>query len=265
MRRKNWIVDILQCSKCRLVFRWPFDTPEELDTHYETQFAEEAPQVRLPGTLELEALQKSDFAGIWDFREKLGVLQAIKPTGRVLDYGCSWAYATWLLQQKGYEAVGFEVSRARAAYGRKHLTVQVIDSFAELESLPSGSFDVVFSHHVLEHLPTIGKTLALCTRLLRDDGVAFHILPNFTGQTARSGAWLKWIGEDHPIAPAVEFFERALPAAGLQRFQFASSPFDEKVVAALTGRSERYSQLDGDELLIVAWKSDEKGTAVTPR
>lgn len=265
LRRKKLVVDILQCSKCRLIFRWPLDTLEELDVHYESQFAEEAPQVRLPDSRELEALLKADFAPIvGDVSHKISVLRAVKPSGRVLDYGCSWAYATYLLRKNGYDAVGFEVSRSRAAYGRKHLAVPVMDSLAELEALPNGSFDIVYSNHVLEHLPSIGTTLALCARLLRDDGVAFHILPNFTGAAARSGLWLKWIGEDHPIAPTVEFFERALPAAGLQRFQFASSPFDEEVVAAVAGRSGRRPQLDGDELLIVAQKPDAKGTIDAP-
>jgi hypothetical protein len=97
--------------------------------------------------------------------------------------------------------------------------------------------------------------LALFTRLLKEEGVAFHILPNFTGATARSGKWLSWIGEDHPIAPTIDFFQLALPAAGLQRFKFASSPFDENAFEAIASPSGGSSQLDGDELLVVAYKT----------
>jgi len=265
LQRKKIVVDILKCSECRLIFRWPLDTPEELDVHYESEFAEAAPQVRLPDSRELEALLKIDFASMFsDLSPKIGLLRSVRPRGRVLDLGCSWGYATYLLRKNGYDAVGFEISRSRAAYARKHLAIPVIDSPAELESLPSGSFDIIYSNHVLEHLPSIGKSLTLCARLLRDDGVAFHFLPNFTGAAARSGLWLEWIGEDHPIAPTAEFFELALPAAGFRRFQFASSPFDEEVVAAITGQSGRWPQLDGYELLIVAHKSDLKGTIDAP-
>jgi 2-polyprenyl-3-methyl-5-hydroxy-6-metoxy-1,4-benzoquinol methylase len=260
LQRKKIVVDILQCSKCRLIFRWPLDTLEELDVHYESEFAEAAPQVRLPDSRELEALLEVDFASMFsDLGPKIGLLRAVKPRGRVLDLGCSWGYATYLLRKNGYDAVGFEISRSRAAYGRKHLALPVMDSPAELESLPNGSFDVIYSNHVLEHLPSIGKSLTLCARLLRDEGVALHFLPNFTGAAARSGLWLKWIGEDHPIAPTVEFFERALPAAGFRRFQFASSPFNEDVIATITGQSGRRPDLDGYELLIVAQKSGVKG------
>jgi SAM-dependent methyltransferase len=259
IQRKKIFVDILRCGKCRLIFRWPTDTPEELSKHYDSEYAEEAPQVQLPQPQELQKLMDSDFTSMFgDLKDKFTVLKAMKPTGRVLDYGCSWGYATYLLRKIGYDAVGFEVSKPRAEYGRKNLGVTVINSLAELEALPSNSFDIVYSNHVLEHVPSICKTLALFGRLLGNDGLAFQIVPNFTGSAARSGRFLEWIGEDHPIAPTVDFFQLALPAAGLEPPSFASSPFDEKVVVGMTGRSEHPMQLDGDELLVVSQKLSVK-------
>jgi 2-polyprenyl-3-methyl-5-hydroxy-6-metoxy-1,4-benzoquinol methylase len=256
MRRKKLIMDILQCGKCHLIFRWPLDTAAELDTHYETQFAEESPQVRLPKPSELRTLMKSDFATMFgpDLAHKIGILKAIRPEGRVLDYGCSWGYTTHLMQKNGYEAVGFEVSKSRAEYARMNLGLTVIDSLAALDSVPAGSFDVVFSNNVLEHLSSIGAALGSCARLLADDGIALHVLPNFSGRARRSGEWIQWIGEDHPVAPTMEFFETALTAAGFRRFKFATTPLDEKALAAVMDRSGPSSQLDGDELLVVAQK-----------
>ena len=256
MTRKKLIMDILQCGQCHLIFRWPLDTAEELDTHYETEFAEESPQVRLPKTSELQTLFKDDFATLFgpDLAHKISILKAIRPRGRVLDYGCSWGYTPYLMRKNGYEAAGFEVSKSRAEYARNNLDLMVIDSLAALESVPAGSFDIVFSNNVLEHLPSIGHALASCARLLADDGIALHVLPNFSGRARRTGEWLQWIGEDHPVAPTMQFFETALPAAGLRRFKFATSPFDEEAIAAVKDRSRPPSQLDGDELLIVAQK-----------
>jgi SAM-dependent methyltransferase len=256
LRRKKLVVDILQCNACRLIFRWPQDTPDELDVHYESEFAEEAPQVLLPAPDELQKLLAVDFAPLFgDLSRKIDVLQTLRPRGRVLDYGCSWGYATYLLKKRGYDVTGFEVSRSRSAYGRKNLGVPILDSLEELEALPSASFDVIYSNHVLEHIPSIAGALALCARLLRDDGVAFHILPNFISEAAGSSLRLDWIGEDHPIAPTVEFFERALPQAGLQSFQFASSPFNGDLAAAIGDRTAKRPPLVGDELLVVARKT----------
>jgi hypothetical protein len=94
----------------------------------------------------------------------------------------------------------------------------------------------------------------MLTRLLAKDGIVFHVLPNFSGGKARSELWLNWIGEEHPIAPTMEFFEYAVPRSGLQQLQFGSSPFDEKLIAALTGRLGAPST-DGDELLVLAYHS----------
>ena len=256
MMRKKLIMDILQCAKCHLIFRWPLDTADELDTHYETEFAEESPQVRLPELSELPTHIRDDFATMFgpDLAHKIGILKAIRPQGRVLDYGCSWGYTTYLMRKNGYEAAGFEVSKSRAEYAKKNLGLTVIDSLAALDSVPAGSFDVVFSNNVLEHLPSIGGALASCSRLLAADGIALHVLPNFSGRARRSGEWLQWIGEDHPVAPTMEFFTTALPAAGFRGFKFATTPLDEEALTAVMDRSGPSSQLDGDELLIVAQK-----------
>jgi hypothetical protein len=72
------------------------------------------------------------------------------------------------------------------------------------------------------------------------------------GEKARSGYWLKWIGEDHPIAPAIPFFEFALPRAGLTKPIFGSSPFDDRMAQALTDQHSASLSTEGDELLVYA-------------
>lgn len=254
LKRKKLIMDILVCEKCHLIFRWPTDTERELAVHYNSQYAEYAPQVHLPDPGDLPRLQEEKFESVFgpDLNHKMDVLRSIRPSGRILDYGCSWGYAAYLMARDGYHATGFEVSKPRARYAREHLGVTVVDSVEALAAFPVGSFDIVYSNHVLEHLPSIGQVLASFEKLLALGGIAVHILPNFSGRARRSGTWLEWIGEDHPIAPDIEFFKRALTAAGLRRFAFASTPLDADAIAAIT--SGRTSQVDGDELLFVAWK-----------
>ncbi len=61
LRRKKLIVDILQCDNCRLIFRWPADTLEELDRHYDSQYAEEAPPGPSAGAQRLTGASRSRF------------------------------------------------------------------------------------------------------------------------------------------------------------------------------------------------------------
>src|SRR5882672_7799085 len=216
IRHKKLIMDILRCETCHLIVRWPADTPEEHDLYYQTDYAVDAPQVILPSRDELRVLLESNFRGTHlDTNDRARVLKALCPSGRVLDFGCSWAYGTYQLRQHGFDAVGFEISKRRAEYGRNNLGQTVIESVEELRALAPSSFQVIFSNHVVEHLPDIRSSLSLMAGLLSKGGFLFLALPNFTGSKAKSGFWLKWIGEEHPIAPTIDFFAYAIPRAGL--------------------------------------------------
>jgi 2-polyprenyl-3-methyl-5-hydroxy-6-metoxy-1,4-benzoquinol methylase len=253
VQRKKLIVEILQCQRCHLWFRWPGDTPNEHDRYYQEEFAGDSPQVILPGGSELRSLTSTNFSGSpLDINSKVRVLQYLRPGGRVLDFGCSWGYGTYQMRRCGLDAVGFEISKPRADFGRTMLELKIIDTLEDLKQLPAGGFDIIFSNHVVEHLPNIATIFPLLTRLLKENGFVFHILPNFMGKKARSGYWLKWIGEDHPIAPAMPFFEYALPRAGLSKPIFGSSPFDDGMAETLKGRSGTTLSTEGDELLVFA-------------
>ena len=79
-------------------------------------------------------LKQWNFSGTpRDINTWIGVLQFLRPGGRVLDFGCSWGYGTYQLRQAGFDAVGFEVSRPRAKFGREKLGLNIIDSFDELK------------------------------------------------------------------------------------------------------------------------------------
>jgi 2-polyprenyl-3-methyl-5-hydroxy-6-metoxy-1,4-benzoquinol methylase len=253
VQRKKLIAEILQCQTCHLWFRWPADSSEEHDEYYQDEFAGDSPQVVLPDSAELVSLMNKKFSGSpLDINNKARVLRALRPGGRVLDFGSSWGYGTYQLQQQGFEALGFEISKPRAEYGRERMGLKIIDTIEELEAVPEGSFDIVFSNHVVEHLPNIALIFPTLTRVLKKNGFVFHVLPNFMGSKARSGYWVKWIGEDHPIAPAMPFFQFAIPRAGLEKPVFGSSPFEERMAQALKDQPSHSLPTDGDELLVFA-------------
>jgi len=182
-------------------------------------------------------------------------LRTLEPVGHVLDYGCSWGYGVYQLREAGFDAEGYEVSGPRAAYGRAGLRVKILETRRELENLPTDSFDVLFSNHVVEHLPALGRAFDEFFRLLRTGGLLFLVLPNFNGAAARNGRFLSWIGEAHPVAPTRGFFLRNLPAHGFEAVRCASGPFTERA-AELASRG-RFDELetDGDELLVLARKA----------
>lgn len=187
----------------------------------------------LPEEQALTDMMKKAFRDTpFDLAAKIDVLRAMMPRGRVLDFGCSWGYGAWQLRSAGYDVVGFEVSKPRAEFGRRKLNLDILDEYNDLRSLPPGTFDAVFTNHVLEHLPNIGEVFALFGRLTRRGGVAFHVLPNFSSRAAQSGAFWQWIGRDHPIALTVDFFRRNLSSHGFNRIVIGSGPFTPKLVGS---------------------------------
>jgi SAM-dependent methyltransferase len=153
----------------------------------------------------------------------------------------------------GFAATGFEISRPRARFGAERLGVRIIDSEVAVSALDAGSFDLIFSNHVIEHLPHLGKSFELFARLLTPAGLLFAIIPNFTGRVAREGLFWSWIGQDHPIAPSHRFLGHALLEHGFEVAHFGSSPFDQSMLTQLrAGQFDRLDR-DGDELLILAW------------
>lgn len=252
--RKKLVLDVCHCQECGMIFRWPLETEPQLKDFYEHAYREgEITSLPAPETLPL--LLGANFRGTaLDLSAKVALLRALRPAGRVLDYGCSWGYGVHQLRGAGYEAAGFEISRTRARFGRAQLNVAVLDDPRELQELPQGSFDVIFSNHVVEHIISLKDVLSLFAHLLRPSGLLLLVLPNFTGKRAREGEFMSWIGEAHPIAPTADFFRKNLPGRGFVNIRCASSPFDgELVERARDGRFEGVN--DGDELLVIAERS----------
>jgi 2-polyprenyl-3-methyl-5-hydroxy-6-metoxy-1,4-benzoquinol methylase len=252
--RKKIVLDVYACDECLLWFRWPMETQEEFHRFYQGEYQEGA-ITALPAPGALQAMLANGFRGTsLDIAGKIALLRALKPSGRVLEYGCSWGYGIHQLRESGYEVAGYEIASPRAQFGRTNLGVEILEDTATLERFCAGRFDVIFSNHVVEHIPALQEAFVLFSRLLRPGGLAFIVLPNFTGAEARNGRFLNWIGEAHPVAPTHGFFERNLPSHGFGRVRCFSGPFTEQMALMVAqGRFEEFSS-DGDELLALAWK-----------
>ena len=248
--RKKLLMDVLRCGKCSLMFRYPVDSASDNFAYYQDEYRV-AKVTELPD----EETLRNGMHGEAEFASKIDALKALKSSGRVLDFGCSWGYALRRLLDQGFNAVGFEISKTRAAFGRDKLGLQIYDSIAELSESGDRSFDMVFVNHVLEHLPEPKQTLKLLSRIVADDGLLFIVGPNFTGAKARSGLFWSWIGQDHPIAPTGDFLRGALKECGFGRVACGSGPFDRNLIERLRKREFESLDRDDEELLVIAWRN----------
>lgn len=104
--------------------------------------------------------------------ELAGVLAAIRiKPARILEIGAGNGWHSKLLAEQGHQVDAIDT----APWQHSLHPVQAYDG----RDLPfaDGSFDVVFSSSVLEHIPDLDHTQAEIYRVLKNDGVALHITP----------------------------------------------------------------------------------------
>ncbi len=211
--RKYLVVQLRKCNNGGLMFRFPKEQPEENLRFYQSDY-KEGLTTDLPDELSLKDLQENKFHGSSkDFSDKIDLLKTYLSTGKLLDYGCSWGYGVWQFKQAGYDSIGFEISQPRAEFGRKALGVDIISRQAEINNLDKESFDIIFSSHVIEHLPDISDVFKLFQRLLKTGGILAISVPNCNGcdssqvlNNKKSFAF----GEKHTIAYDSTFLSQTL-------------------------------------------------------
>ena len=103
----------------------------------------------------------------------------IHPPARVLDVGCGTALSTRMLTQRGYDAVGVDLSPLFLCVEKEnHPTTDL--SAADATQLPfeDESFDVVAAFEFIEHAPNVPALLDELKRVLRPRGYLFFHSPN---------------------------------------------------------------------------------------
>jgi SAM-dependent methyltransferase len=124
------------------------------------------------------------------YRFLLGLLAAHpggRAPGRLLDYGCGSGALVEFAAARGWRAQGYEPSRRAVDAGR----ARGLDLTADPAELPAGGFDVVFSHHVIEHLPRPVEAVSRLRGWLRPGGLLLAATPNAASLRARlSAPWL---------------------------------------------------------------------------
>jgi len=111
---------------------------------------------------------------------RLTMLRRLRPTAQTfLDVGCATGYAMQVAQGWGWQVYGTDVSEFATDYARRERGLQhVYTGPLASASLPAAWFDLVYCHHVLEHLPDPLDTLREMYRVLKPDGLLYVAVPN---------------------------------------------------------------------------------------
>ena len=250
--RKYVATALRRCQSCRLMFRTPADTVEEVLSYYQDEYSSGF-TTTLPGEEELATMLKSGFANTpKDFSRYVRIMRALGvPNGaRVLDFGSSWGYGVWQFEQAGYQAYGFELSTKRARFAREKLGVNVV---SDIDRFPE-NLDACFSSHVLEHVPQLNDALARLFSALCSGGLMIAITPNGSQhyRQKRPGAWQRSWGLKHPLVLDADYWQSVL---GARQYILTSDLGEEAAMRQWAEQGGcRLGTLDRWELLVAARK-----------
>jgi 2-polyprenyl-3-methyl-5-hydroxy-6-metoxy-1,4-benzoquinol methylase len=216
LQRKWLLIEARRCLHCGLIFRWPTDATEDNRKFYETDY-EGQQATDVPDAAAAATMAANDFTGTpWHRGDRVRFIERAlgKPDGRtLLDFGCSWGYATQQYKAAGWRASGYEIDRRRAEFGRVALGLDIKNSLAEYSAW---KFDVILADHSFEHVPRLGDILETWVSLAAPDAVLVVFVPNGSCRDARrlGVGWGPFIGEAHTVAFTMEWFIRNLPRHG---------------------------------------------------
>ena len=114
------------------------------------------------------------------FRRGADLIERSIPRGRLLDVGTGYGFFLALMQSRGWEVMGLEVSPAGADYGRKQWGLSILPQPWGETSFHEGEFDVVTAFYVVEHLPDPVAFFREVNRILRPGGIILVRYPHTT-------------------------------------------------------------------------------------
>jgi len=245
---------LMRCNSCKLLFRVPTTSPAENEKFYQRTY-QQGFTTEMPSLNELSKLKNEKFKNSEkNYMPYINVLNALglRENAKILDFGCSWGYGSWQLKEAGYDVQSYEISRPRCEYAIKYMNV---DATWDLNAL-RGPFDVFFSSHVIEHVPSVGDIISLAEKLLKPGGFFVAFTPNGSDSYRKLclSSWKHAWSIVHPNLLDEKYYEHAFKNTS---FIIGSNPYDTKAIMAWAQEAgcslkQKALSLDGNELLCIA-------------
>jgi SAM-dependent methyltransferase len=117
---------------------------------------------------------------VWEemWQRRLARVLAHQPRSPILDVSAGIGTAVKQLRDRGFEALGSEISKEALARSRELYGLSLTEGYPDELPLKDGSLGCIMMWHVFEHLPAPGRVLAHLARKLRPGGLLVIAVPN---------------------------------------------------------------------------------------
>jgi SAM-dependent methyltransferase len=151
----------------------------------------------------------------------------LEPGARILEIGGGTGFQAKLLAERDFDVSSIDVPQSNYAGER---VFPVIDYDGETIPFPDGSFDVVFSSNVLEHIRDLERLHAEVRRVLKPGGYCLHAMP--------TGVWSFWTIVTHYLM-AAQRLRKELRAGGTPGGSLAGKPEGPAAAGEAMQRAKR--------------------------
>lgn len=153
---------LCSCNSCGFVFARRIPTTQELVEHY-------------------EGYGRNDYLSpitIQRYHELLDSFEPYRKTNRLLDVGCGIGYFLEVAKERGWEVYGTEYTdEAVGICENKGITMH--QGMLDPTNYEPGSFDIMTSFEVIEHINNPAEEIQNSSQLLRPGGMYYLTTPNF--------------------------------------------------------------------------------------
>lgn len=115
-------------------------------------------------------------------RGRVRALARYKPRGRLLDIGCNGGFLVEAARQAGFLATGIDIDPVSIAFAVKHYPGNTffIGNVEEYSDLKPGTFDIIYTSEVIEHVPNVRDFIKATAILLRSGGILYITTPDIS-------------------------------------------------------------------------------------
>src|SRR5271170_6122207 len=166
------IYSLVSCSSCRGV--WLSSPPKraEMGLHYSEDYHNA-----------IVAAGEGSAASRW--RDQVKLISQHKPGGAILDIGCSSGGFLSTMKSKNWQLFGIEMEESTAQRARANTGAEVFVGDAVDAPFLPGSFDVITTFDVLEHVYNPAQFLTKVLEWLKPGGIYYAMMPNIGSWEAR--------------------------------------------------------------------------------
>jgi 2-polyprenyl-3-methyl-5-hydroxy-6-metoxy-1,4-benzoquinol methylase len=226
-----------QCCNCGFVYLSPRPAENAMSAYYQDEEYQ-------PHQQQAQSLTEKIYRQIRvrNNRYKRKLIERVKPSGKILDYGCGTGEFLLEMMDSGWDCHGYEPSEKAAKIATHHGVLLI----KQLSEIPS-EIDVITLWHVLEHVHQAGELLQQLAQKLAPEGFLIIALPNSTCYDARvyRENWVAWDAPRHLYHFSPGDITTLLNSLGFRITQTARLCYDpwynvllsEQLQAKLNGRN----------------------------